>query len=475
MASIRSPSVSSSKNFSACLHLGDITVFALFTYSPNRCIKTSFDYDKLSENIFKRLIMFNQENYNQRKITCNFLKKILLIFLFLFYNFIMNISEELQFNKIKDYFQLINNLYHIHISIQDKGRKVLILGKSIDIDQMRSLEYDVDECCIQKYNQLSIHIHPHGLLWAIIKDRYSYSIGPILLNDIHPAIASTKKAYAVYPMMSIHECINLIQLIYYEILNYSLTTSSIKIEESIRLLFMTPLSNNITDNIFNSPSKQNKYLLYVMSAIQRGDVKEYTKSIHQWFNDQANLSSYDYYSSLLFALSVFSTSATQGHLSPEKSYALYTYYLQYITSIHDFSNYQYIIEKIGKDFALAVSQEETSSYSSYVRDACFYIDNNLNKKLKIDDVANSINISSSYLRTIFLKEVGTTIQKYIERKKIETACFMLSFTQFSIIYISNYLGYTQSYLGSLFQKHYHLTPNQFRHQSQSDTDKNNHI
>lgn len=91
---------------------------------------------------------------------------------------------------------------------------------------------------------------------------------------------------------------------------------------------------------------------------------------------------------------------------------------------------------------------------------------NLHKKITVDYLANKVNLSNSYLSTLFKKEVGIPISAYVQQKKLEVAKNMLSYSEYSISDIAALLAYpSHSYFTEVFRKEFGITPLQYRNQN----------
>ena len=90
----------------------------------------------------------------------------------------------------------------------------------------------------------------------------------------------------------------------------------------------------------------------------------------------------------------------------------------------------------------------------------------LNDPIQVTDVAEHIGRSRSYLSGRFKKELGFEIGGFIMRCKLEEAKSLLTYSDKSLIEISNYLCFSsQSYFQNVFKKKYGMTPKQYRDQA----------
>ncbi|KXA12381.1 response regulator receiver domain protein [Clostridium perfringens] len=92
-----------------------------------------------------------------------------------------------------------------------------------------------------------------------------------------------------------------------------------------------------------------------------------------------------------------------------------------------------------------------------------YIDDNMDKMLKLEELASICNLSPGYFSRIFKKETGKTVITYINEKKVERAKKLLKESKEPIINISLDLGFDDcGYFIRVFKKITGLTPKAFR-------------
>ncbi len=92
-----------------------------------------------------------------------------------------------------------------------------------------------------------------------------------------------------------------------------------------------------------------------------------------------------------------------------------------------------------------------------------YVDANYsNSSLSINDLANELSFSISYITTI-LKKNGTTFTKVVTKERMEMAAHLLTSTTEKIITIAKEVGYSDPYYFShCFKKYYKVSPDEFR-------------
>ncbi|MGU8378882.1 response regulator transcription factor [Clostridium perfringens] len=92
-----------------------------------------------------------------------------------------------------------------------------------------------------------------------------------------------------------------------------------------------------------------------------------------------------------------------------------------------------------------------------------YIDDNMDKMLKLEELASICSLSPGYFSRVFKKETGKTVITYINEKKVERAKKLLKESKDPIINISLDLGFDDcGYFIRVFKKITGLTPKAFR-------------
>ncbi len=125
-----------------------------------------------------------------------------------------------------------------------------------------------------------------------------------------------------------------------------------------------------------------------------------------------------------------------------------------------FKTYQ-LIDKISDSFDFTSIKSQ-----SKIKEAKYFITNNLEKKLTLEKVASEMGISAKYLSTLFFEITNTTFKEFLIKQRIEKAKNLLSFTNLSIDEVSRQIGINSSNnFISFFKKYTNSTPNNYREQN----------
>ena len=88
---------------------------------------------------------------------------------------------------------------------------------------------------------------------------------------------------------------------------------------------------------------------------------------------------------------------------------------------------------------------------------------NWDKEISVSDLAKKVSLSNNYFGEMFQKEVGMTVQQYINKLKIDHARILLEDKSLSISDIADTIGYQDSnYFSRVFKKIYNITPKEYR-------------
>ena len=140
-------------------------------------------------------------------------------------------------------------------------------------------------------------------------------------------------------------------------------------------------------------------------------------------------------------ITLFTRAAIEGGVPEETAYALSDGYIQTVEE-----------QKSGM-----------RHYSREIEAAVKYIHLHLHVPVTLEETAEAAGISASYLSRLFKKETGMLFVDYIQKERIEAACNMLTYSDYTAAQISEYLCFsTQSYFIKIFRKYTGTTPAKYK-------------
>ncbi|WP_198401164.1 AraC family transcriptional regulator [Erysipelothrix larvae] len=100
-----------------------------------------------------------------------------------------------------------------------------------------------------------------------------------------------------------------------------------------------------------------------------------------------------------------------------------------------------------------------------------YVEDHLQEKITLDDIANHIGVSKYHFHRLFKQATNETLHAFISRIKMErSALFLKVDTQSSLTDIAYAYGYcdASAYIRA-FKKQFHMTPSEFKNRKISQS------
>lgn len=175
---------------------------------------------------------------------------------------------------------------------------------------------------------------------------------------------------------------------------------------------------------------------------------------------------------VVISIALASRAAVRGGLDLDTSYTLtdvFLHSLEKCKTINEILDIQ--VDALYIFTELVHAKQTGRSNYAYIENTKAYIENHLNKKFTLEELAENVGLNPSYLSRRFTLEVGFGIQEYTRKKRIEAAKNMLRFSDVPIRRIASYLCFpSQSYFGELFKKYTGMTPQAYRNWQHAGND-----
>ncbi len=148
----------------------------------------------------------------------------------------------------------------------------------------------------------------------------------------------------------------------------------------------------------------------------------------------------------------------------EQAYQLSDFYILKMDNCNSIKDVNQLHKTMAIDYTEKMLFLKKSSAISKSITLCIdYIYSHINSRITIEELAEYVSLSPSYLSRLFKKELGTSISEYITKRKIEKAQNLLRYSDSSIIDIANYLSFSsQSHFIQVFKNTVGLTPKKYR-------------
>lgn len=280
--------------------------------------------------------------------------------------------------------------------------------------------------------------------------------------------------FQMSPVFSYEQFLHLMALLYQE-LTGKIIDPDIYFMEFTRKSYET-VSKKHSSSLYQSREEENFHNTYyferhLYQLVTDGNVEALEKLLSQ---TQSLVAGRIGANSLRQEKNVFIASTTlltraaiAGGLDIETAYQLSDAYIQESEKASSSDTIARMNTAILFDFTRRVAACKIPEGMSFdIYNAIQFISTHTNQPISVEDVADAVGKSRSYLSRKFKTELGFNLSDFIMRKKLEEAKSLLTFTEKSISEISEYLCFSsQSYFQNVFKKKYHVTPYEYRKES----------
>ncbi len=205
----------------------------------------------------------------------------------------------------------------------------------------------------------------------------------------------------------------------------------------------------------------------LMQAIREGRAEDAIRLAENMDRDTGRLSAaeYGHWRNLaIIGISLCTRAAIEGGISPEEGYRLSGYYIQKCDTTQDPAHLLHYRNRAIEELTVRVRQHlEKPRGSGHVERCKDYVRKHYREKIYLEDVAEALGISPTYLSKLFKKETGQCLQDYINEERVFRAANLLIYSRLSLPEIAEYVHFpNQSYFGKIFKQVKHMTPKEYR-------------
>ena len=229
-------------------------------------------------------------------------------------------------------------------------------------------------------------------------------------------------------------------------------------EEHTRKQVETLLSTGFTHHSYLHEQEMLKAVL-TEGKDQDGLIRECTELYMDLLGDSRMRSMKN---GMICLLTVVSRSAITFGVDAEYSFAASDYFINLVEKVKTTEEMFRFCRHVLKFYATLVSESRIKGTSSLVSRSIRYILSHLYGPLKVQDVAEQVNMNPQAFSRLFSAQTGQTPSDYIEERKLEEAKSCLRHGM-SIAETADALGYCSPQQFSLrFRKRFDLSPGQWR-------------
>lgn len=158
--------------------------------------------------------------------------------------------------------------------------------------------------------------------------------------------------------------------------------------------------------------------------------------------------------------------AINGGVESDKALTLGDIYVNKIESVSHFEDLMKLTERMIIKFTNSVLQLSSINHVSVIKNASKYVHLHLSEVIRLNDVADYVNLSPNYFSSLFKREMNISFADYVNQTRIKESQFLLETTNYTILDIAIAVGYNnQNYFTTIFRKFTDITPKQYRMRS----------
>lgn len=155
--------------------------------------------------------------------------------------------------------------------------------------------------------------------------------------------------------------------------------------------------------------------------------------------------------------------AIDSYVDTQISTALCDYFIMKADTIRSMADFEALTASLFSQFQELFSQNPWLSYGRLLDQCVDYVYQRIYSPVTVQEVADHVGYSPTYLTTLFRQKSGMTLYTFIQRCKINEAQRALLCTRLPISSIASALGYhSLSHFSKAFKKAVGVTPLQYR-------------
>ncbi len=204
-----------------------------------------------------------------------------------------------------------------------------------------------------------------------------------------------------------------------------------------------------------------------LECVKNGDVKGADRALARLMHSAGILSKnavkhYKYLS--VTAIVLCTRAAIEGGIDPAEAYALSDIFINKADCYEKLAEISRLPMEISEKYTSIIQADlKSRSSSNYVEQCRQYISSHYREGYSLKEISSCLGLNESYLSHLFVQNTGMSMKEYLNQVRTERAKNFLKYSNYSLVEISVYLGFSsQSYFGSVFKRIAGMTPQQYR-------------
>ena len=143
-----------------------------------------------------------------------------------------------------------------------------------------------------------------------------------------------------------------------------------------------------------------------------------------------------------------------------------TFAVEDVLQLDTSEDVQHVLKEILQRVCAYTGEKKRNKSLLLAKQAARYIDEHYADKIKVDDIANAVYLSSGYLMTVFKKEMGMSVISYLRMRRMEKAKELLLDKKLKIYEVAERVGYdSTNFFSATFRDYVGMSPKQFKEEN----------
>jgi YesN/AraC family two-component response regulator len=162
-------------------------------------------------------------------------------------------------------------------------------------------------------------------------------------------------------------------------------------------------------------------------------------------------------------VSLLSRAAIEGGATSDSVLKANNQVIRELQTVTDLDELCYKLQESIEVFTHCMFDYIPTKSGELTKKAIRYISKNYASNITLNDVAEQVHLNPAYFSSLFKQSTGSSFKEYLNMVRIEESKRLLSNTDYSIMDISQAVGFEdQSYFTKIFKKYTGLTPREYR-------------
>lgn len=155
--------------------------------------------------------------------------------------------------------------------------------------------------------------------------------------------------------------------------------------------------------------------------------------------------------------------AGEHHADMERAYSYGDYIINKVETLTTRAQFADLMRKLFASYKELLQEGTERDYGYQINHCIHYIDQNLYTSVTLKEIADYMQLSPSYLTSLFKQKTGKPLYRYIKERKLQEARLLLTHSHYPLTLIADSLGYNSlAHFSAAFKSEFRLSPSVYR-------------